>query len=193
MAPVSQWYSTGDKRGAIGSEESREMSSQSAVQSRSQFRCNVIDHKGTVSFVAPPHGLKVIAASIASGASSFAELMAHARRFDSTWAESVNRDLNRFDEHNVETVGLWFDTALSVEEDTRRQSFRVIDQTTRRRSLVPGGLGLVVFNLKEQRIIQVQNSYEDLRRKDRGRVRINGKPTRRLFQYELPSGWAIVP
>lgn len=169
------------------------MSTEPRRSNRSHFRCNVIDDKGTVSFIAPPHGLKVLAASIARGANSFAALMAYARRFDETWAASVNRDLIVFDEHNVESVGRWFEDALSTEKDTDHLAFRVIDQTTRRRSLVPGRLGLVVFNLKEQRIIQVQNSYDDLRRKDRGRVRVNGKPTERIFHYELPSGWAIVP
>ena len=29
--------------------------------------------------------------------------------------------------------------------------------------------------------------------KDRGRVRVDGKPSRLLFQYELPHDWALVP
>ena len=169
------------------------MSSKSLGQSRSHFRCNVIDNRGTVSFVAPPHGPKVLTASIARGAHTFAALMAHARRFDETWAASVNRDLIVFDEHNVESVGRWFEEALSSDKVADHVAFRVIDQMTRQRSLVPGRLGLVVFNLKEQRIIHVQNRYDNLRRKDRGRVRVDGKPTERIFHYELPSGWAIVP
>lgn len=169
------------------------MSTDRTRPSRSHFRCNVIDHKGTVSFVAPPHGLKVLAASIARGADSFAELMAYARRFDRAWVESVNRGLIVFDEHNVESAGRWFEEEPGGEEGASRLAFRVIDQATRRRSLVPGRLGLVVFNLKEHRIIQIQNSYDDLRRKDRGRVRVDGKPTERIFHYELPPGWAIVP
>jgi hypothetical protein len=52
---------------------------------------------------------------------------------------------------------------------------------------------LVVFNLKERRIIQVQNSYANLERRDRGRIRIDGEPTGMLFQYELPSDWMLVP
>lgn len=57
----------------------------------------------------------------------------------------------------------------------------------------PGPLGLLVVNLKEHRIIQVDNRSIGLRRTDRGRVRRNGKPTRMLFRYRLPSDWAIVP
>jgi hypothetical protein len=52
---------------------------------------------------------------------------------------------------------------------------------------------LVVFNLKERRIIQVQNNYADLRRKDRGRIRVDGEPTDLMFQYELPGEWALLP
>jgi hypothetical protein len=160
---------------------------------RNKYRCNVIDLKGTVSFVAPPHGLKVIAAAIAMGSRDFSELMLHARLYDSEWAASVRLDLMIFDEHNVECVGGAFESAIEQPEDAGHRAFRVIDSLTRKRSLVPGGLGLVVFNLKEQRIIQIHNNYADLRRKDRGRVRVNGKPTARLFRYELPSDWAIVP
>lgn len=160
---------------------------------QSHFRCNVIDQMGTVSFIAPPHGLKVIAASIAKGAGSFTELMSNARIYDADWAGDVRRDLLLFDEHNVEGLGDRFQDALGAEDSADHLAFRVIDAFTRRRSLVPSGLGLVVFNLKEQRIIQIHNNYADLRRKDRGRVRVDGAPTRQLFHYELPTDWAIVP
>jgi hypothetical protein len=54
-------------------------------------------------------------------------------------------------------------------------------------------LGLVVFNLKERRIIQIQNNYSNLERRDRGRIRVDGRPTDTLFQYELPVEWSLVP
>jgi hypothetical protein len=71
--------------------------------------------------------------------------------------------------------------------------FRIWDAETRRASLEPGKLGLVIFNLKEQRIIQVQNSYSDLQRQGRGRIRLNGRPTPTLYHYKLPENWAILP
>lgn len=160
---------------------------------RNQFRCNVIDSRGTVSFIAPPHGLKVLAAAISMGSSNFTELMMRARRYDADWAASVHLDLMVFDEHNVDALGGVFEDAVEQHDDADHRAFRVIDDLTRKRSLVPGGLGLVVFNLKEQRIIQIHNNYADLRRNDRGRVRINGKPSGQLFRYVLPSEWAIVP
>jgi hypothetical protein len=162
-------------------------------ENRRQFRCNVIDERGTVSFVAPPHGLKVLAAAIARGSSDVVELMNRAMQYDAAWAESVKRDLMIFDEHNVDEVAGAFGEAIGEERDDGHHAFRVIDHLTRQRSLIPGGLGLVVFNLKERRIIQIHNSYDDLRRRDRGRVRIDGKPTDQLFHYELPREWAIVP
>ena len=169
------------------------MSLNTIGRDRNQYRCNVIDFKGTVSFVAPSHGLKVIAASIAVGSGNFSELMRHARVYDAEWASLVHRELMIFDEHNVNCVSSAFEGVVTAGEDADHRAFRIIDELTRKRSLVPSGLGLVVFNLNEQRIIQIHNNYADLRRTDRGRVRVNGKPTSRLFRYELPAEWAIVP
>lgn len=169
------------------------MSLNTTGRDRNQYRCNVIDIRGTVSFVAPSHGLKVIAAAIAMGSGYFSELMRNARMYDAEWALSVHHELMIFDEHNVQCVSPAFEGVVGAGEDADHRAFRVIDDLTRKRSLVPSGLGLVVFNLKEQRIIQIHNNYADLRRTDRGRVRVNGKPTSRLFRYELPAEWAIVP
>lgn len=160
---------------------------------KQQFRCNAIDHKGTVSFVAPPHGLKVLAAAISRGAESVSDLIAQARRYDEEWAVALHRDLMIFDEYNVDDIQEPFEDAIGEETDLGHRAFRVMDQMTRQRSLKPGGLGLVVFNMKERRIIQIQNSYDDLRRRDRGRVRVDGEPTERIFHYELPEEWALVP
>jgi len=157
------------------------------------FRCNVIDDNGTVSVIAPPHGPKVIAAAIAMGSRTFAEIIRHARTFDAEWAGLLQRGLLVFDEHNVEETGPAFASQEVPGKGVQLVVFRVIDAITRKHSLIPSDLGLMVFNLKERRIIQVHNSYDDLKRSDRGRVRVNGEPTARLFHYELPADWAIVP
>ena len=69
----------------------------------------------------------------------------------------------------------------------------VLDEQTRRASLEPARLGLVVFNLPARRIVQIQNSYANLERSDRGRVRRNGQPVQTCYSYTLPDEWSIVP
>jgi hypothetical protein len=71
--------------------------------------------------------------------------------------------------------------------------FRVSDNQTRQKSQEPVGVGLVIFNLTAKRIIQVQNSFGQLQRSDRGRYHENGYPTERLYFYRLPNDWSIVP
>jgi hypothetical protein len=157
------------------------------------YRVNVLDYRGTLSFLAPPHGLKVLAASIARGASDSGELLAFAHAYDAEWAAQIRMQVMRFDEHNVEVVAERYQEVISEADAIDHPAFRVIDPETRKRSLIPGVLGLVVFNLKERRIIQVQNNYSDLRRKDRGRIRVDGEPTDLMFHYELPGEWALLP
>jgi hypothetical protein len=70
---------------------------------------------------------------------------------------------------------------------------RVVDDLTRRESLEPVKLGLVLFNLPAKRIVQVQNSYGVLKRSDRGRYFENGQPTERLYFYRLPNDWSLLP
>jgi hypothetical protein len=163
------------------------------TRNRNHFRVNVIDGRGTVSFLAPPHGLKVLAAAITQGATDGSELLTHASAFDAQWVADIRSQLMRFDEHNVDVVSDPFQTAIAEADDATHPAFRVMDQETRSRSLEPGRLGLVVFNFKERRIIQIQNSYANLERKDRGRIRVNGEPSELLFQYELPKDWTLVP
>lgn len=76
---------------------------------------------------------------------------------------------------------------------SRHPVLRVLDDETRRESLEPVSIGLVIFNLPAKRIIQVQNSYGVLKRSDRGRYFENGQPTERLYFYRLPSDWSLLP
>jgi hypothetical protein len=98
-----------------------------------------------------------------------------------------------FDEHVVAT------NPASVQEWLKRcpsphdQPLRVVDETTRRVSLEPRRLGVIIFNLPARRIVQVQNSYSELLRSDRGRVRVHGRPTRQIYRYSLPDDWSILP
>jgi len=157
------------------------------------FRFNVVDGTGSVSFVGPGHGLKVIAAACSHGPQRIQDLLLSARLYDPEWASMVLGGLSIFDEHNVEGVTSGYEEAITSEDDGHHRPFRVVDGMTRRRSMVPARLGLVVINLKEKRIIQIHNSYGDLSRRGRGRIRKAGRPTRSLFHYELPESWRIVP
>ena len=157
------------------------------------FRFNIVDDSGAVSFVGPAHGLKVLAAACSKGPRSTSELLDYARTYDPDWVEEIRLGLMVFNEHNVETVAPDYAPVVTNGDDQDHRAFRIIDAVTRARSMQPAQLGLVVMNLREQRIIQIQNSYAELHRKGHGRIRSRGVPTRSLFHYELPETWSIVP
>jgi hypothetical protein len=157
------------------------------------FRFNVVDASGAVSFVGPAHGLKVLAAACSRGPSTIGELFDRAERYDPEWIDAIRLGLRVFDEHNIEGLSESYASNVTNEDDSDHRAFRIVDAITRKRSNQPARLGLVVVNLREQRIIQVQNSYGELARKGRGRIREAGRPTLSMFHYELPDAWSIVP
>ncbi len=157
------------------------------------FRFNVVDCDGSVSFIGPAHGLKVLAAACSHGAENTADLLNWATRYDRSWAEDVRAGLLVFDEHNLDELSSMYQPLIEAGDDTSHRPFRIMDRLTRSRSMMPGRLGLVVINLNAKRIIQIHNSYSELGRTGRGRIRTNGKPTRSFFQYRLPDAWQIVP
>lgn len=157
------------------------------------FRFNIVDADGTVSFVGPAHGLKVLAAACSKEPDTTSQLLDFARTYDPEWIEQVRLGLMVFDEHNVDEVALHYEPVVSAGDAPDHRAFRIIDAATRTRSMQPAQLGLVVVNIGKQRIIQIQNSYAELNRKGRGRIRSQGVPTRSLFHYELPEAWSIVP
>jgi hypothetical protein len=68
-----------------------------------------------------------------------------------------------------------------------------LDDRTREISLSPVWAGAVVFYLKARRIVQIQNTYSDIKRKGRLRVMEGAKPTNRIRRYELGPEWTVVP
>lgn len=159
----------------------------------SSYRFNIIDPAGVVSFLGPRHGSKMIAAACGANHRHLDGMLTFIQSLDDLWARDVERGLRAFD---AEWFGGELPRNAKEPQGTERnwqRPFRVIDAESRQASMRPGPLGLLVINLKDQRIVQVDNRSIGLRRMDRGRVRRNGKPTRMLFRYRLPSDWAIVP
>lgn len=157
------------------------------------FRFNLVDSNGAVSLVGPAHGLKVLAAACSREPQAISDVLRYAQPYDAEWIDRVRLDLMIFDEHNVDRLSESYTSEIMNPDDSAHRAFRIFDKTTRTRSMMPAPLGLVVVNVRTQRIIQIHNSYSDLRRKGRGRIRAQGRPTRSLFHYELPEAWSIVP
>jgi hypothetical protein len=157
------------------------------------MRFTIVDGDGTISFHGPPHGLKALAAGCSAGAGDHRALLESLGTYDARLATFVLDGLAVFDEHVTDgcsdSVHGWFERF----SDAKARPLRVVDDATRRLSLEPGRLGVVVFNLAARRIVQIQNSYAELQRTDRGRVRVDGKPTRQYYRYSLPNGWQILP
>lgn len=157
------------------------------------FRINIVDERGVTSFLGPAHGPKVMTAAAAHSPATAHDMLALAKVNDKSWITRVMSELARFDEHNVDEIDARFREEIESQNDHDHRAFRVLDRPSRQRSLVPGKLGLVMFNLRDQRIVQVENYSDDVRRKDRGRIRIDGKASGLLFHYELPESWTVVP
>lgn len=157
------------------------------------FRLTVIDRDGAVSFIAPAHGAKMLAAACSKNPPTFADLLAVARPYDTELIDTVADGLALFDEHNAPGNYRAIHDLLAGHAAADLPPFRVVDDPTRRASLAPAHSGLILYNLPARRIVQVQNSYCSLLRRDRGRIRASGRPTRHLYRYELPGEWRLVP
>lgn len=155
------------------------------------FRVNIIDDRSTLSLLAPPHGPKMLTAVVGLDFSSSRDLLEAAAGMDESWIRSIQAQLAMFDEFNVDELDSAWSEIIARPDSAVHPAFRVIDQATRERSLLRGSLGLIVFNLKERRIIQVQNEWSDLQRHDTGRYQVDGEE--RTFSYSLPDTWTLVP
>ncbi len=157
------------------------------------MRYTVIQQGGGISFVADSQMLGALVAACAANPRTYQELLNGVDQFDKRLRDYVLNSLAIFDEHNAEGH---YDLIHRVLAETRSANvpvFRIVDDLTRQASLQPVPAGLIIFNLKDQRIVQVQNPYGEIVRK--GKIRLHdGKAwTRRVHPYELPSAWSIVP
>ena len=161
------------------------------------MRFTIIDPSGTVSFVAPCNALKALVAACSTYPTDLTALLDASTPYDTDLKDRVLNSLAIFDEHNAggnhEQIHNTLDYAEEQHLDHSTPAFRLVDEKTRQASLEPVNTGLVLFNLKERRIIQIQNTYDNVRRQDRGRIHVSGEPTKKLYKYDLPLDWQIVP
>ena len=157
------------------------------------MRFTVVDARSTVSFIGPDRALHALVAACATGADSLEELLDRVAPFVGELRERVLSGLAVFDEHNSRGNTRWIHAAFDYLRSEETPVFRVLDDRTREISLSPVWAGAVVFNLKSKRIVQIQNTYMDIKRKGRLRVMEGARPTNKVQRYELGPEWTVVP
>ncbi|MGE5618509.1 MAG: hypothetical protein ACM3US_04540 [Sphingomonadaceae bacterium] len=157
------------------------------------MRYTVIDGRGTVSFVAPCDALLPLVAGCARDPRSLEELLASADEYAAGIRERVLCSLAVFDEQNTAESFESILKALEICQPHELPAFRVLDDRTREASLTPVHAGVVIFNLKAKRIVQIHNSYAEIKRRDRVLAARPSSPERRVLRYELPAYWSLVP
>ncbi|MDA8217721.1 MAG: hypothetical protein M0Z94_08915 [Dehalococcoidales bacterium] len=156
------------------------------------MRYTIVAELNTTSFVASCDSLSALVAACANNPRQLEEFLALTTLYDDNIAEYISCGLAVFDEHNVEGHYEVIHSALKYCLPQELPVFRVVDQETRKASLQPVKAGIVIFNLSAHRIIEMQNTYAGVRR--RGKiVGHDSEGRRRVFRYELPANWAIVP
>ncbi len=130
----------------------------------------------------------MVAAACGANHRSLESMLTYLVALDDRWAREIKRGLRAFDARHAEREP----DDGTVDHDWH-EPFRVIDAETRAQSMRISSLGLFVVNLRERRIVQVDNRSTDLEKTGKGRVRRNGKPTRMLFRYDLSPEWDLVP
>ena len=157
------------------------------------MRLTVVDQSGTVSFVAHTSAAVALTAACSHNPTTLDELLDAAGRYDRGLPSLVQSGLAVFDEHNVPGNTRRIHAQLDMLAPRETPVFRVLDERTREVSLQPVRAGAVLFNLVRKRIVQIANTDEDIARA--GEVNYhNGKfLSRRVFDYQLPSEWSIVP
>ena len=145
------------------------------------MRYTVVDSAGAVSFVAEGDELSALVSACADGVRTLDGLLNAVARRDGKLREHVTSGLAVFDEHNGPGHYEAIHAAIKFQPPHELPVFRVVDDVTRQASLQPVKAGGIVFNLHSRRIIQIQNTYAEIRE-------MIGK-VRRLER----AGWRILP
>ena len=159
------------------------------------MRFTVIDGHGAVSFVAPCRTLEALVAACSAEPRTLRDLLDRAAEFEPEIAERVFSGLAVFDEHNSSANLGSIHSALRLLRPADLPVFRVLDDRTRQASLQPARAGVIVFNLLRKRIVQIHNTYAEIKRA--GRIRVpppaGGGGAARVHRYRLSADWALVP
>ncbi len=157
------------------------------------MRFTVVDKDGTVSFVAHTSAAIALTAACAHDPETLDGLLDASHKYDRGLRDLVRAGLAVFDEHNLPGETRRIHAQLQQLPPREIPVFRVLDEVTREASLQPVRAGVILYNLLRKRIVQIANTDEYLSRS--GEVNYhNGKfLSRRVFDYELPPQWSIVP
>jgi hypothetical protein len=145
------------------------------------MRYTVIDGRGTVSFIAECDALPLLVSGCADGARTLESLLDAVARRNPRIRGYVTSGLAVFDEHNTPERHEAIRSAIKHLRPHELPVFRVVDDVTRQASLQAVKAGVIIFNLRSRRIIQIQNTYAEIRS-------MLGK-VRRLER----AGWKILP
>lgn len=157
------------------------------------MRYTVVDDGSTVSFIGPDRALNGIVAACASSPGTVRDLLDRAAPFTGDLRDRVLSGLAVFDEHASPDNPRWIHAALDYCRREDVPVFRVVDDRTREISLSPVWAGVVIFNLRSKRIVQIQNTYAEIQRKGRLKIMEGTPPRPRVAKYELPPEWTVVP
>jgi hypothetical protein len=157
------------------------------------FRCTLIDRAGGVSFVADAAALPALLRACQQEPATAQELLRLAEPYYHGLGERVFNGLAIFDERNTPGHYEAVHQALAFCAPHEQPPFRVVDDVTREASLRPVKAGAVLINLLKKRIVQLQSNAHAITRSGRGRVYDGQRLTRRVFDYELPREWQLVP
>jgi hypothetical protein len=157
------------------------------------MRFTIVDPGGTVSFVGDGFLMLPLVASCAANPRTLKEMLERADTIDRRVRFEVTRGLAMFDEHNIE--GDYRSIHRTLEQSTvvSEPVIRVVDDITRQRSLQPTHTGLILFNLKDRRIVQMLNHFYAVERSGEVHLHNGERYSRRTVSYQLPDSWSIVP
>lgn len=157
------------------------------------IRCTVVDGGGAVSFVAHADALPALVAACAANPGTLPQLLELSEPYYRSLSVYVQAGLAVFDELNVPGRYGAIRETLRREPSHQQPVFRVVDGVTREASLQPVGAGAIIFNLRAKRIVQLMNSYQEIRRSGHSRIFDGSDHTDTVFSYRLPKEWALVP